>query len=92
MLGLKVALEATETLRIIAADGRTIYDVRQAEPALIASLSSPEERLQTLVASVLALLPTPTAQRAIAHVAMDDSNTDSLRIAAFGSLAESANS
>lgn len=87
---LAMALEATETLRIIAVDGRTIYDVRQAEPALIASLSSPEEQLQTLAASVLALLPTPTAQRAIAHVAMDDSNTDSLRIAAFGSLAESA--
>ncbi len=87
---LSMALESAETLRRIAADGRSIYNVNDAEPALIGALSSPVEKLQTRVASVLALLPTPTAQRAIAHVAMDDANTDSLRIAAFDSLAESA--
>ena len=89
-LALSMALEAVETLRRIAVDGRTVYDVGMAEPALIAALSSPEERLQTLAASVLALLTTPTAQRAIAHVALDDGNTKSLRVATFASLAESA--
>ena len=49
-----------------------------------------DERLQVLAASVLALLPAETAQRAVAHVALDDVNTDSLRIACFASLAESA--
>ncbi len=89
-LAVSLALEAAETLRRIAVDGQTVYDVAVAEPALIAALSSSRERLQTLSASVLALLPTATAQRAIAHVALDGTNTDSLRIAAFASLAESA--
>ena len=89
-LALTLALQAGQTLRRIAQDGRTVYDLGIAEPALIGALTSEEERLQTLAASVLALLETPTAQRAIAHVALDATNTDSLRIAAFGSLAESA--
>jgi len=87
---LAVALQAGETLRRIAVDGRTVYDLSMPEPALISALSSGEERLQVLAASVLALMPTPTAQRAIAHVAMDDGNARSLRVAAYGYLAESA--
>jgi CheY-like chemotaxis protein len=89
-LASSLALSATETLRRIVVDGRTVFDVGVAEPALIGALASPDEKLQTLAASVLALLPTATAQRAIAHLALDDANTDSLRISAFGSLAESA--
>ena len=85
-----LALQATETLRSIVADGRTVYGVGVAEPALIGALESMDERLQVLAASVLALLPAETAQRAVAHVALDDVNTDSLRIACFASLAESA--
>lgn len=89
-LALSVALEAAETLRRIAADGRTVYDPADAEPALIAALSAKDEQLQIRAASVLALLPAPTAQRAVAHVALTDTNTASLRIAAFDSLAECA--
>ncbi len=87
---MSMALQATETLRRIAADGRTLYDVGDAEPALIAALARDVEELQTLAASVLALLPAPTAQRAIAHVALDANRAKSLRLAAFASLAESA--
>ncbi len=91
-LARSMALQATETLRRIAVDGRTVFDAGDAEPALIAALASDDERLQTSAASVLALLRAPTAQRAVAHVALDDGNGNSLRIAAFGSLAESAKS
>ncbi|MFQ5493908.1 MAG: HEAT repeat domain-containing protein, partial [Phycisphaerae bacterium] len=89
-VALSTALSAIETLRRIAASGRTVYDVGVAEPALIGALSSPVERVQTLSAAVLALIPTSTAQRSIAHLALDEENSDSLRIAAFASLAESA--
>jgi len=41
-------------------------------------------------ASVLSLTPSPAAQRAIAHVALDGTNGKPLRVAVFGSLAESA--
>jgi len=89
-LAFALALEATETLRRIAVDGRTVYDFAVAEAALIGALSSSDERLQITAASVLALARTPTAQRAIGHVALDPGNSLTLRIAAFGSLAESA--
>jgi HEAT repeat protein len=89
-LASSLALAATETLRRIVVDGRTVFDVGVAEPALIGALASTDENLQKLAASALALRPTTTAQRAIAHVAMDDGNTESLRLAAFASLAESA--
>ena len=85
-----IALQTAETLRRIAVDGRTVYNVSEAAPALIGALSASDERLQTAAASVLALIPAPAAQRAVAHVALDANNTLSLRVAAFGSLAESA--
>ncbi len=89
-LALDLALRSAETLRRIAVDGRTVYDASVATPSLISSLSASDERLQVTAASVLALTPLPAAQRAIAHIALDSKNTKSLRVAAFGSLAESA--
>ena len=89
-LALSLALEAGEVLRRIVIDGRTVYHVGKAEPALIGALSATNEELQRTAASVLALLGTTTAQRAIAQVALDAGNPESLRLAMFGSLAESA--
>ncbi len=89
-MALDLALQAAETLRRIAVDGRTVYDGNAATPALIAALSAPEEKLQVAAASVLALSPSPAAQRAVAHLALDEKNTKTLRMATFGSLAESA--
>ncbi len=89
-LALTIALQSAETLRRVALDAGTVLEVSEAEPALIAALSSPEQKLQVLAASVLALLPRPTAQRAIAHVALDAGHQEPLRLAAFSSLAESA--
>jgi HEAT repeat protein len=88
-LALSIALQSADTLRRIAVDGRTVFEVGAAESALIAALSSTEPKLQMLAASVLALLPAPTAQRAIAHVALDAGHQEPLRLSAFSSLAES---
>ncbi|MFQ5592028.1 MAG: response regulator, partial [Phycisphaerae bacterium] len=89
-LALELALQAVETLRRIAVDGRTVYDVAVAEPALTSALSSSNNELQTRAASVLALVHTPSAQRAVATMALDANNDESLRISAFASLSESA--
>ena len=43
-------------------------------------------------ASVLALVPTPSAQGAVARTALDAANANSLRLAAFDSLSESSKS
>lgn len=87
---LDLALRAAETLRRIALDGRTVYDASVATPSLISALAASDERLQITAASVLAITPSAAGQRAIAHVALDEKNTKSLRVAAFGSLSESA--
>ena len=89
-LATALALQSVETLRRIAVDGRAVFHVAGAEAALIASLGSSNEQLQTLAASVLALLNSPTAQRAVAHVALDTATPTPLRLAFLGSLSESA--
>lgn len=89
-LALSIALKSAETMRRIAVDGQTVFDFESVEPALIAVLSSQHEELQIKAASVLALARSEAAQRSIAHLALDPANTVALRVAAFGSLAESA--
>ena len=89
-LALSLALSAAQTLRAVAADGRTVLPWVIAESALIGGLESPSEELQVLCAQVLAYVPTPTAQRSIGAVAMNAEHPESLRVAAFAALAESA--
>lgn len=66
-----IALQSAETLRRIAIDGRSVFNVADAAPALLGALAAPDEKLRTTAASVLALIPAPAAQRGIAHVALD---------------------
>ncbi|MEK6800101.1 MAG: HEAT repeat domain-containing protein [Planctomycetota bacterium] len=89
-LAKSLALEAVRTLGRIANSGRTVYDVTAAAPALIGALASPDEKLLTSAAEVLAMAPTPQAQRAIAYVALNEKTTKPIRMATFASLAESA--
>jgi hypothetical protein len=77
-LAKSLALEAAQTLREIAANGRTVFDFGAAEPALIGALASKDEELKITAASVLALAGTPTAQRSIAHVALDPGGSETL--------------
>jgi HEAT repeat protein len=87
---LALALQAAETLRLIAISGSTVYDFSRAEPALIAALSHPSEELRVKAASVLALALSDRAQQAIATLAMSTDQSEDLRIVVFASLAESA--
>jgi HEAT repeat protein len=89
-LALSLALEAAETLHKIAVDGRNVYDVSKATPALIPALGAGDEKLRITCANVLAMIPTEEAQRAIAHVALLNDSSPMLRVAAFGALADSA--
>ncbi len=87
---LELAQQAADTLLRIAADGRTVFEVDAAALALIAVLSGSDEKLQKTSAAVLALIGSPAAQRAIAHVALDEKTPKTLRVTAFASLADSA--
>ena len=86
-----IAHQSVATLRGIATDGRTVFNIGVAEPALAAALaSSTDETLRRKCASVLALTQSPSAQALLAAAAMDQANSADLRVAMFASLAESA--
>lgn len=87
---LQLAMETADVIRQVALDGTTVIGVAAVEPALISALSSDNEELRIKIASALALFPTAAAQEAIAGLALNTDNSESLRIAAFDALAESA--
>jgi len=89
-LALELALRATRTLNRIALDGRTVLNHEAAEPALISALAVENEELRVSCVEVLAKTGTATAQRAVADVAFDPANSESLRGVGFAALAESA--
>ncbi len=86
----ELGLEAAATLQRIATDGKSIFHPLYAEKAAIAALNAPHEDLQIAAVGVNALLPSAKAQTAIAAVALKAGNTESLRVAAFDGLSESA--
>jgi len=89
-LALALALEAAEALRMIAVSNSPVYDFKRAETALVGALGHPSNELKVTAASVLALAPSSVAQQAIARLALDPDMEEAVRIAAYGSLAESA--
>jgi HEAT repeat protein len=90
--GKNLSLEAMRGLQRIARfSSSSVFDARMAEPALVRALNThPSEEVRVGATRVLALLNTATAQPAIAAVALSAQQTPTLRLAAFGSLAESA--
>ncbi len=87
---LTLALDAVDALHKIAFSHSKVYDFSQAETALIRVLDRPEEVLQVAAVNVLALSGSSSAQQAVARVALNERNTESLRLVAFNALAESA--
>jgi len=89
-LSVALALDAAAVLRSIVTSGTSVFDAKLAQPALIAALGHPAEELRIASTAVLARLDTEAAQQAIAVVALADTQSESLRQAAFSALAESA--
>lgn len=85
-----LAIRAVEALGLVAVNGNTVIDTAPAVPALIFATSSPNEALRVVAAHTLALIPSDEGQQAIAQMALDSGNDESVRLAAFDALAESA--
>ncbi len=85
-----LALESARTLRDIAVNRSPVFDIAGAESSLILALAHPSEELRIASAGALALIDSAPAQRAIATVALNPQQTETLRTAAYGALAESA--
>lgn len=89
-LARSLSLQAMETLRKIALNGRTVLGVGAAATAVISVLDAPDEELQLAALGVLALTESRESQQGIAARALEAGNPEPLRIAAFDALAESA--
>ncbi len=83
-------LRAIQVMLKLAVTRNPVVDVSAARGALIAATGKSRADMQMLAGEVLARLSSPDAQRAIADMALAESNSKAVRIAAFGSLAVSA--
>ncbi len=84
------ALRAIRVMLKLVQTRNVVVEVSQAREALIKAVADSRSEMQVLSAEVLARLSSPDAQRAIADAALLASNSDAVRVAAFGSLAISA--
>lgn len=84
------ALRAIHAMYKLALVRNRIVDLSSAMDALIKVTETSRPEMQTQAAEVLAYLPSPEAQRAIASMALNDQNATEICISAFKSLALSA--
>jgi hypothetical protein len=84
------ALRAAEIMLKLAITRSTVIDLSAAQSALIDATKSTRVEIQVLTGRILAYLGSSEAQRAIAAMALTESNSKDIRISAFDSLAVSA--
>lgn len=90
ILSLDLAIQAAAVLRSVAESNLKVFDVAAATPALVGALSNASEPLRVQAGRTLALIGNVESQEALAEYALDALKGSAERIAAFGSLAESA--
>jgi len=84
------ALRAARVMFKLAQSRNRVIDLSLARNALISATGDSRPQMQVLAGQVLAYLNSPDAQRAIAAMALSQSNSLDVRVSAFESLAESA--
>ncbi|MDD5064340.1 MAG: HEAT repeat domain-containing protein [Phycisphaerae bacterium] len=84
------SLRAAEVMLKLAITRSAVIDLSAAQSALIDATKSTRVEIQVLTGRTLAYLGSPEAQRAIAAMALTESNSKDIRISAFDSLAVSA--
>jgi len=84
------SLRAAKVMLKLAQTRNPVLDLSAAEGALIAATKDKRTEIQMLAGQILAHLTTSAAQQAVAAVALAETNSQEIRIAAFGSLAVSA--
>ncbi len=83
------ALRAAKSMLKLAVSHNPALDLSLAQDALITATKDKRPEIQMLAGQILAYLKTPAAQQSIAAMALADTNSKEIRIAAFGSLATS---
>ena len=89
-LGVSLALEAAQTIELLALSDNPLFDIHDAQPALLAALKTDDATLKATVAHVLGYMGTQEAQQAVARLALDTKQPEAMRVTMFGALAEAA--
>ncbi|MGA2914865.1 MAG: HEAT repeat domain-containing protein [Sedimentisphaerales bacterium] len=84
------AVRACKAMLKLAETRNQVINLSDALSALVSATNDSRDEIKTLSAQILAYLPSPDAQRAIAQMAIKEENKMEVRIDAFGSLAVSA--
>ncbi|MHC4113048.1 MAG: HEAT repeat domain-containing protein, partial [Planctomycetota bacterium] len=84
------AVRAAKVMLKLGQTRNRVIDLSAARIAVINATKDSRADIQMLAGQILAYLPSPEAQRAIAAMALDENNAIDVRIAAFNSLATSA--
>jgi hypothetical protein len=84
------ALRSAEVMLKLVRTRNPVIDLSTAQEALIDATKGNRVEIQVLAGRILAHLGSPEAQRAIAAMALVESNSNDIRISAFDSLAVSA--
>lgn len=89
-IGAELAHETTQVLRSLALTNNPVFDVSEAEPALLTALDTDRSDLRLAVVEVLGYLGSTAAQQAIAEIALDTGEPEDARVKMFAALAEAA--
>ncbi len=90
-MGLSLAMDAAQTLRLLAMTGNSVFDPSRTQSALIdVARSSKAVELRLTAADALGYIGTPDAQEAIAGIALNSEEEATTRVAMFDALAEAA--
>lgn len=89
-VGAELAMDAAEVLRLLAVTRNPVFDVVNAETALLEALTNDDQALRLKVAEVLGYLGTTRAQEAVAAIALDSGETEDTRVKMFAALADAA--
>lgn len=85
--GAEYAMRAAEALRAVAVGRNPVFDLADAEPALLRALSTRQGGLRMMVAEVLALIGSPAAQSALVDAAISATGGEQIALCDFAALA-----
>lgn len=89
-LGALLALETADVLRLLVVTHNPLFDVADAESALLAALETKDAELRLAIAEVLGYLGSTKSQEAVARIALDTDQPQDMRVKMFSALAEAA--
>jgi len=89
-LAISYAFRAANAMLKLAQTRNRVIDLSLAQPSIINATNDERPEIRILASQILAHLSSPDAQRAIAAMALDNSNVLDVQILAFNSLAISA--